>query len=121
MRLVKDRRGRADRSVPRPVQVLEDVAPHLVALRDAFVLVEAPVDAEVDAALAVLFLRFGQRGETARPERTRVALVVLRDAVELVRYERERDVVGTVELAQHLEQRASEDGVPGRIRREGRR
>ena len=43
-----------------------DVVGDAPALRDALGLVERPVDAEIDAALAVLFLRLRQRCEAAR-------------------------------------------------------
>ena len=103
----------------------EGVAEHVVgdapALGDALGLVERPVDAEVDAALAVLLLGLRERAEAAREQRPHVALVVERHAVELVGHEGERDVVGAVEVAQRLEQRAAEAGVARGIGREGRR
>src|SRR5882762_3851388 len=97
----------------------EDVVGHALALRDPLRLVEGPVDPEIDAALAVLFLGVRQRREAARHERADVALVVDRLAVELIRDEREGDAVGLVEVAQDLEEGAAEAGVAGGVRGEG--
>src|SRR2546428_5330559 len=83
--------------------VLEDEIPRAPALGDTLGLVEGPVDTEVDAALAVLFLGLGERREATRGERAHVPLVVSRHAVEFVRHEGEGDVVGPVEVAQDLE------------------
>ena len=68
--------------LPNPLAAhrLEGVVEHVVgdaaALGDALGLVERPVDAEVDAALAVLLLGLRERGEAAREERPHVAVVV---------------------------------------------
>src|SRR6185503_9890993 len=75
-------------------RVGEHVVGHAPALPDALGLVERPVDAEVDAALAVLLLGLGQGREAARQERPHLAVVAHRLAVELVGREREGDVVG---------------------------
>lgn len=40
---------------PSPEGIIEDMIGYLPALFDSFGFIEAPVDAEVDAALAVLF------------------------------------------------------------------
>src|SRR6266508_710671 len=109
------------RSLQRNESVLEHVIRHLPALGDSFRRVEGPVDTEVNSALAVLFLRLGQRGETARDERSHVAVVVQRRAIELVRDERERNRIGPVEFSQDLKERAAEAGVPGRVCRKGGR
>ena len=56
-----------DGSAPaRLERVAEDVSGDAPALGDALGLVERPVDAEVDAALAVLLLRLRERCEAAR-------------------------------------------------------
>ena len=47
--------------MPRLQGMLQYVVSHAAALRDAFGLVEGPVDAKIDAALPVLFLRFRKR------------------------------------------------------------
>ena len=60
------RRRRAPASAQRPERVREHVVGHAPALRDALGLVERPVDAEVDAALAVLLLGLRERREAAR-------------------------------------------------------
>jgi hypothetical protein len=39
-------------------EMCEHIVGHAPALRDALGLVESPVDAEIDAALTILFLRF---------------------------------------------------------------
>lgn len=78
----------------------EGVPKHLVgdasALRDALRLVERPIDAEVDPALAVFLFGLGQRREAARKEWPYDTLIVFGLAVELVRHERERDAIGPV-------------------------
>jgi len=101
--------------------VIENVVRDASTLRDSLRLVERPVDAEIDAALAVLLFGLRQRPEAARHERPHVALVVDRHPVELVRDEREGDAIGPVEASQDLKQRASEAGVAGGIRGERRR
>src|SRR6186997_483006 len=83
----------------RPEGVREHVVGHLPAVRDARGLVEAPVDAEIDPALAVLLFGRGERRERAWRVRAYVAVVVSRDAVELVRDERERNRVGAIDVA----------------------
>src|SRR2546425_5526537 len=92
--------------------VLEHEIPRAPALGDPLGLVEGPVDTEVDAALAVLFLGLGERREATRGERAHVPLVVSRHAVEFVRHEGEGDVVGPVEVAQDLEESGPEPGMP---------
>src|SRR5882724_93309 len=96
----------------------EHVVGHAPALGDALRLVEHPVDSQVDAALAVLFLGLRERREATRYERARVALVVERLAVELVRHEREANAVGPVEVAQDLEERPAEARMAGGVGRE---
>src|SRR2546428_12919742 len=98
----------------------EHVVGHAPALGDGLRLVEHPMDPEVDAALAVLFLGFGERREATRHERAPVALVVERLAVELVRHEGEGNAVGPVEVAQDLEERAAEPRVTRGVCRERR-
>src|SRR5438046_7735526 len=101
--------------------VVEHVIAHAPAQDDAFRLVEFPVDAEIDAALAVLLLRLRERRETARDQRSYVAFAVPRNSVEFVRNKSKGDVVGAIEPAQRLEQGGAKTGVPGRIGWEGGR
>src|SRR5215813_8469226 len=91
--------------VPRHEGVLEDVIRHAPALVNPLGLVKRPVDAQLDTALPVLFLSLGERREAAGQQRAYVPAVVLRLPVELVRHESEGNVVGPVEVAQHLKQR----------------
>src|SRR5262245_4658301 len=97
----------------------EGVPKHLVgdasALSDALRLVERPVNAEIDPALAVFLLGLGQRREAARKEWSDDSLVVFGLAVELIRDERERDAIGPVERPQDLEEAAAESSMTGRI------
>src|SRR4029453_14304768 len=79
----------------------EHVVGDAPALGDAQGLVVGPVDAQVDAALAVFLLGLGQRGKPPRDEQAPVALVVEGLAVELVGHERERDAIGPVDVPQH--------------------
>src|ERR1041385_8739339 len=105
----------------RHKRVLEHVIRYAAALRDPLGLVERPVDPEVNPALAILFFRLGKRREAAWNERTRVSIVASRNPVQLVRHEREGDLVCPVEVAQGLKQRAAESGVAGRVCGEWRR
>src|SRR5690606_9555333 len=84
-------------------------------------LVERPVDAEIDPALSVLLLRFREGMEVANDVRADVPLIVPCDAVELIRDEVEGDGVGSVVLAQELEERAAHSAVTRGIGRERRR
>ena len=91
--------------------VVENVIADTPAQGYAFGLVEFPVDAEIDAALAVLFLGLGERGETAWKQGTDIASVVPSDSVEFVRNESKGDGVSAIEPAQGLEEGAAETGV----------
>src|ERR1700675_478804 len=101
--------------------MVEDVVGNAAALGDTFALVEGPVDAEIDPALAVLFLGFRQRPELARHQRSNVSLAVERHAVEFVGDKPESNVIAQIEAAQNLEQRAAESSMTRRISGERRR
>src|SRR6266567_4686939 len=101
--------------------MVEHMVAHAAALGDTFALVEGPVNAEIDPALAILFLGFRQRRELPRHQRSHVSLAVERHAVEFVGDKPESNVVTEVEAAQNLEQRAAESSVTRRISRERRR
>src|SRR5437867_13314281 len=105
----------------RHERVVEHVISHLSAESNTRRLVERPVDAQVNSALAVFFFCLRERRETARKERTHVAIVISRDSVQFVGYEGEGDVVRFIKSAQRLEESASEAGVTGGIGRERRR
>src|SRR4029077_9654724 len=111
--------SRSARAVRRPAAwreaVSEAQAAAEPALRDPLRLVEVPVDAEIDPALAVLLLGLRQRDEAARDQRADVPVVVERDAVPLVGDERERDGVGAVEAAEGLEECSAEPGMAGGV------
>src|SRR5947207_10689968 len=94
---------------------------HAAALGDTFAFVESPMNAEIDPALAVLFLRFRQGPELPRHQWSHVSLAVERHAVEFVGDKDEGNVVAEVEAAQNLEQRAAESSVTRRIGGERRR
>src|SRR5438094_948144 len=83
--------GRA-RSVHRLERIFKDQVRHPTTLGDAFALVESPMNAEIDPALAVLLLGFGQRLEPPRHQWSNVSLAVDGHAVELVGDEPERNV-----------------------------
>jgi hypothetical protein len=106
---------------PFPEGIIEDEITHQSALFDPFGLIKAPVDAEIDAALAVLFFGRCKRCEITQNYRAHITLIVPRHPVELVRNEAEGDRIGPVKSAQRLEESAPEGRVAGRIRREGRR
>jgi hypothetical protein len=78
------------------------------------------MDAEVDAALAVFFLRLREGGETPRDKRAHIPLIVFRHTVEFVRDEGEWDAVGSIVVTQHLEERPAERGMAGGIGRKRR-
>jgi len=88
--------------------MVEDMVGHAPPLGNAFALVEAPVNAEIDPALAVFFLGLRQRFETPRRQRPDVSVIVERHAVELVGDERERNRVRAEEVTQALEELSSE-------------
>src|SRR2546430_10718028 len=100
--------------------VVEDVVGYVAALGDRLGLVERPVDAEINPALAVFFFRLREIGEAARHVGTHVAGVVFGHAVEFVGDKSERDVVGPEKSSQRLEKCATKAAVPGRIRRKRR-
>src|SRR5215211_1325175 len=101
-------------------RVLEDVVRHLPAKDSTSRLVESPVDAEVDTALAVFFFGLGQSRKAARDQWTHIAISAARDSIEFVGHERKRYIVGAVEQSQRLEQRRSHPGMTGRIGRKWR-
>src|ERR1700730_12858718 len=100
--------------------VVEDVVGHVAALGDGLGLVEVPVDAEINSALAVFFFGLGESGEAAGHERTDVAGVVFGHAVEFVGDKGERDVVRAEKSAHCLEDRAAKSAMSGRIGRKRR-
>ncbi len=107
-------------STSRQENAVHDVVGHLPPLEDALGLVEAPVDAQINAALAVLILGLGKGLKTARHVRSDVALIVLGNTVELIGDEGEGDVVGAIEAPQRLEHGPAETGMARGIRRKGR-
>jgi hypothetical protein len=92
-------------------RVVKDVIGDAPALGDALGLVEAPVDAEVDAALAVFLLSLRERVEGAQDERAHRAVVGAGDAVVFIRDEGETDTIGAVKTPQRLEERAAKARV----------
>src|SRR5581483_5391377 len=102
--------------MPWRERAVEHVIADAPPLGDTLGFIERPMNAEIDAALAVLLLRLRERREVARHQRTYLALVVPRHAVQLIRNESEDDVVGAIEAPQNLEKRAAETGMSRRIR-----
>jgi hypothetical protein len=100
--------------------MVNGVVAHLLAHSDSRRLVEGPVNAQVDAALAVIFFRFGKAGESFRDKGADVALVILGDPVPLIRGKGEGEVVGPIEAPQNLEERPAKGGVTRRVGRERR-
>src|SRR5437016_5102636 len=101
--------------------VLENVVSHPSPQRNCFHLVENPVDAKIDSALAVFFLGLRQVGEAARLIRAHGAIVVARLAVKFVGDKGKRDLIRPVETAHGLKKRASKSGMARRIGWKGRR
>src|SRR5438445_1943363 len=83
--------------------ILEDMIADAPAQRDAFRLVEPPVDAQIDSALAVLIFSLGKRRETAREQRAKVSAAVPGDSIKLIGHECEGDIIPPINLAQCLE------------------
>jgi hypothetical protein len=75
-------------------------------------LIERPMDAEIDPALAIFYISFGKRSESGRQERPDIAGAVLGHPVEFTGQEGEGNTVGTVKFARHLKECAAEAGVP---------
>src|SRR3981081_4289658 len=73
---------------------MEHVVCHVGPHPDAVHLVEVPVDAEVNPALAVLFHRLAEAREVPLDDRAHVAVLVAGVAVELVGTDGEAAVVG---------------------------
>src|SRR5262249_54285503 len=96
-------------------RICKHIVCHSLALGYPFGLIERPVDAEVDSALAVFFFGLRERGKVAYEKWTTIPFVVSRQAIELVRDEGEGNIVGLIEPAQYLEQRATKAGMPGRV------
>ena len=69
--------------------VIEDTVRYITALGDALGLVERPVNAEIDSALAVFLFGLRERREIARHVRPHLAMVVFGDSVEFVRHKSE--------------------------------
>src|ERR1043166_1842664 len=95
--------------------MVEDVVTHGAALGDSRGLVELPVDAEINPALTIFFFGLRKRGEGARHQRAGVAGTVLGHAIEFIRDNRERDVVGSEKSSHRLEDCTAKTAVPGRI------
>ena len=95
--------------------MVEDIVADPIALGDALVLVEEPVDAEINAALAILFFRLGEGLEKARTIRSHSPVAVFRNAVPLIRDEGERMLVGAIKASQNFKERPAEGGMTRRI------
>src|SRR5205085_12387698 len=95
----------------RGESAIKNVVCDLATLDDAFRLIEGPVNAEVNAALAVFVFRLRKRRETARHIRPHDSVISPRNSVELIRDERETNPVRAVESSQSLEERSAEGCV----------
>ena len=97
------------------MQGREGVGKHVIrnapALGNPFALVECPVDAEVDSALAVFLFGFRERIKAARLERPHDAVGTLRHTIVLVRNERELNIVVTEKFSQDLKESAPKTGM----------
>src|SRR3990172_5188293 len=109
---------------------------------DPFGLVKAPVDTEINATLTILLFGLRERRKSAQDLRPHLAAitvqghvsvsircqgtclgieVVARDAIQLIGYESEGDVVGFIESPQNLKNNASQGSMTGCVCREGGR
>src|SRR5436305_14199455 len=86
----------------------EDIVGYVVPFHDPFDLVEAPMDAEVDPALAVLFGGRAETMEGAEDQRPYFASGIQRSAVHFIGADGERDVVRTVEVGERPKQCSAE-------------
>src|SRR5687767_13919801 len=102
-------------------EVGERVMGDRAALFDPRGLVEGPVNAEIDAALAVFLRRLAEAGKRSALERAGVSVDILVHAVELIGNKREGDVIGAIEVLERTEDRSAERRVAGRVGGERRR
>src|SRR5260370_16156073 len=105
----------------RPESVIEYVIAYPATLGDAFGLIEGPMNAEINPALAILFFSLRQIRKTARSIRTDVSVIIASLPIEFVGNEGERDVIGAVETAHDLEECPSKSGMTRRVCGERRR
>src|SRR5205814_8117338 len=75
---------------------------------------------EINPALAVLFRRLRETGEMSRYVWPQIVVVISCDSIELVRDDRKRDVISSVESAKNLEDGATKSGMARRISRKRR-
>src|SRR5262245_2549344 len=100
--------------------MLEHIVGHTVALPNPLGGIERPVNTEVNAALRILLLCLRQRGESPLDQRPNISRIVTRYTVEFIRDKGKRNPIGSIEIPQHLEERASKAGMPRRIGRKRR-
>src|SRR5260370_27195147 len=105
----------------RPESVIEYVIAYPATLGDAFGLIEGPMNAEINPALAILFFSLRQIRKTARSIRTDVSVIIASLPIEFVGNEGKRDVIGAVETAHDLEECPSKSVMTLRVCRERRR
>ena len=105
----------------RSKNVAKYVVGNVVTAADSLDLVKAPVDTEINPALAVLLGGLAEAVERTGHDGADVAVLVDGDAIELIGANGEMDIVTTVEIGHDAEKRTAERGVARGIGREGRR
>jgi hypothetical protein len=86
--------------------MVEDVVCHPFSLPDACSLVEVPMDAKINAALAILVFSLRQGRKAARHVRANIALVIFGHAIEFIRSKGEANVIGPIKATDRFEERA---------------
>ena len=95
--------------------VIKNIVGDSLTLRNTLGFVEAPVNAEIDSTLPVLFFRLRQVGEMPRHVRPHVTIAIFSYTIEFIGDEHKRDIIRSVETANGLEERSSNSRMPGGI------
>ena len=82
--------------------------------------IELPMDAEINAAFAVLLGGLAEAVKRARNQGSRLTILVYRDRVEFIRNDCEVNIVGSEKVFHRLEQGAADAGMAGGVRRKWR-
>ena len=69
------------------------------------------MNTKINPALTIFLRSLREGRKTAEDDRAHIPAVVACHTVEFVRHEGERDVVGSIELAESFEKSATEPGV----------
>src|SRR5207302_7658593 len=97
----------------------QKIAKHIIgdrfALGETLDLVELPMNAEIDAALSVLFRCLAHAGELPSDDWPRLSVLIDGQPVEFIGRERKADIVGAVVVGDSPKSRRAETGMAGRV------